>query len=124
MTRRKCPNSRLLSPVSRVLSPVSVVGRRFCSEASMMQTTWPRCFFWSALLLVIAAESATAMISAQLGLLLHGLLIVGLAAYRALARSRAEQTFALALLMAPLTRVLSLALPLDRFPQIAWYAIA
>jgi membrane protease YdiL (CAAX protease family) len=90
----------------------------------MMQTTWPRCFFWSALLLVIAAESATAMISAQLGLLLHGLLIVGLAAYRALARSRAEQTFALALLMAPLTRVLSLALPLDRFPQIAWYAIA
>jgi membrane protease YdiL (CAAX protease family) len=89
-----------------------------------MRTTWPRYFFWSILLLIVAAEITTALVSAQIGLALHGLVIIVLAAYRALARSKQVQTFALALLMAPLTRMLSLALPLDRLPQIAWYAIA
>jgi len=94
------------------------------SLSPLYRATWSRWFFWAVLLLVIAAEVLTAIVSAQLGLALHGLLVVALAAYRALARSKEEQTFALALLVAPLTRMLSLALPLDRFPQIAWYAIA
>jgi membrane protease YdiL (CAAX protease family) len=65
-----------------------------------------------------------ALVSPEAGLALHALLVVVLAGYRGLAQDREGQTFALALLMAPLTRILSLALPLDRFPQIAWYAIA
>ncbi|MFL5802704.1 MAG: type II CAAX prenyl endopeptidase Rce1 family protein [Roseiflexaceae bacterium] len=94
------------------------------SLSPLSRAIWPRCFFWAVLLLIIAAEIVTAVVSAQLGLALHALVIVVLAAYRALARGKEEQTFALTLLMAPLTRMLSLGLPLDRFPQIAWYAIA
>jgi hypothetical protein len=94
------------------------------SLSSSSRITWPRWFFWVVLPLVAAAEIVTALVSPQAGLALHALLIMMLAVYRALARGREEQTFALALLMAPLTRILSLALPLDRFPQIAWYAIA
>ena len=87
------------------------------------RASWPRWFFWSALALIATAELVTVLVSPQAGLALHGALVVGLAVYRGLARGRAAQMLALALLIAPLTRVLTLALPLGGFPPIAWYAI-
>ena len=71
----------------------------------------PRWFFWAVLALIAAAEIVMALISPEAGLALHALLVVVLAGYRGLAQDREGQTFALALLMAPLTRILSLALP-------------
>jgi len=88
------------------------------------RNVWPGRFFWTMLPLIAMAELVTALFSAQLGLALHALLVLVLAVYRALANGKDEQTFALALLLAPLTRILSLALPLNHFPPIAWYMIA
>ena len=78
---------------------------------------------WAYPLLIAAAEALPVIVNPQAGLIAHLLLLLALIIHRALARREAEQNLALALLLAPLTRVLSLSLPLDRFPQIAWYAV-
>lgn len=78
---------------------------------------------WGYLLLVTLAELVTATASPQLGQLMHVLLLAGLALHAALARRMAARRFLLALTLAPLIRILSLSLPLTRFPQLAWYPI-
>jgi membrane protease YdiL (CAAX protease family) len=94
------------------------------SISPFIHATWSRRFFWVVLPLIVVAELVTALFSAQVGFALHALLVLVLAIYRGVVHRQDEQTFALALLLAPLTRILSLALPLDRFPPLAWYLIA
>lgn len=83
----------------------------------------PEVQLWGYLLLVTLAELVTAVVSPQLGQLLHVLLLGGLVLHAALAPSHPMRRFLLALMLAPLIRILSLALPLTRFPQLAWYPI-
>lgn len=83
-----------------------------------------RWVFWAVLPALLAAEIVTTFVSAPIGLALHGLVALALVGQRALAHSRAAQGLALALLLAPLTRIVSLGLPLARFEPVARYAIA
>lgn len=79
--------------------------------------------FWLYLLLIAIAETATALWSPQLGMVLHALLLIGMIIHGAMARQATERRFALALTLAPLIRMLSLSLPLAKMPQIAWYPV-
>ncbi|MBK9944783.1 MAG: CPBP family intramembrane metalloprotease [Kouleothrix sp.] len=83
----------------------------------------PLFLLWGVLLLITMAELLTSVVSAQGGLLAHALLLVGLTLYGASGTLDENRKLALALTLAPLIRLLSLSLPLTRFPQIAWYPI-
>lgn len=78
---------------------------------------------WACLAFVSLAELLTATINVQLGLILHALLLIGLAIYSAVGSGSARRKLAMALTVAPLIRLLSLSLPLTSFPQLAWYPI-
>lgn len=77
--------------------------------------------FWGVLVIVTIAEWVTAAIEARVGIGLHIALLLGLLIYAALAASTAARQLALALILAPLIRILALALPLPQLPQLAWY---
>ncbi|HNP73917.1 MAG TPA: CPBP family glutamic-type intramembrane protease [Kouleothrix sp.] len=90
---------------------------------TVRQTRRPIWLLWGYLLLITIAELCTSLVNPQLGLLLHALLLVGLTFYGATGQLDENRKLALALTLAPLIRLLSLSLPLTRFPQIAWYPI-
>lgn len=75
---------------------------------------------WAYPPLLAACEMVTVAVGAQAGLVAYGLVLLLLAAHRALSRREAEQQLALALLPLPLMRVLALGLPLGQFPQALW----
>ncbi|MBM4429937.1 MAG: CPBP family intramembrane metalloprotease [Chloroflexi bacterium] len=75
------------------------------------------------LLAVTLAELLTTFYEPRLGLLLHGLLVLILVTHTALTWERPAYQFLLALTFAPLIRLLSLSLPMGRFPQVYWYLI-
>jgi membrane protease YdiL (CAAX protease family) len=83
-------------------------------------TLW---LLWGALLFIAAAEIVTAAVQPHLGMTLHALLLVGLTLYGASGQLSEGRRLALALTLAPLIRLLSLSLPLIRFPQATWYPI-
>jgi membrane protease YdiL (CAAX protease family) len=84
------------------------------------RTLW---LIWGALLFVTFAEIVTAVVQPQVGMILHALLLVGLTLYGASGQLTEGRRLALALTLAPLIRLLSLSLPLIRFPQATWYPI-
>jgi membrane protease YdiL (CAAX protease family)/transcriptional regulator with XRE-family HTH domain len=79
--------------------------------------------FWSTLLLIAIAEFMTAVVQSQVGVTLHALLLLGLMICTAQARREEDRQLALALVLMPIIRLLSLALPLPRLPQMAWYPV-
>jgi membrane protease YdiL (CAAX protease family)/transcriptional regulator with XRE-family HTH domain len=79
--------------------------------------------FWSTLLLIAIAEFMTAVVQSQVGVTLHALLLLGLMICTAQARREEDRRLALALVLMPIIRLLSLALPLPRLPQMAWYPV-
>jgi len=83
----------------------------------------PAAQLWAYLGLIAVAELITSLVNAQLGQLMHVVLLAGLALHAALAPGDATRRFLLGLMLAPLIRILSLSLPLSRFPQLAWYPI-
>lgn len=83
----------------------------------------PIWLLWGALVLITVAELLTSAVNPQLGLLAHALLLIGLTVYGATGQLDEPRKLALALTLAPLIRLLSLSLPLTRFPQITWYPI-
>src|SRR5262245_46167178 len=83
----------------------------------------PLWLLWGYLLLITVAEIVTSAVQPQLGMIIHALLLVGLTLHGATGQLTQERKLALALTLAPLIRLLSLALPLTRFPQVAWYPI-
>jgi len=84
------------------------------------RTLW---LLWGALLFVAGAEIVTAVVQPQVGMILHALLLVSLTLYGASGQLNEGRRLALALTLAPLIRLLSLSLPLIRFPQASWYPI-
>jgi len=75
------------------------------------------------LALIAVAELVTTFSDARVGLILHAGLLVILLAHAALASDRPYHRLLLGLVLAPLTRILSMALPLANFEQIYWYLI-
>jgi len=75
------------------------------------------------LVALIVAEALTTLISPRAGMILHGLILIALLLQAALSIRRREYRFLVALALAPLIRLLSLALPLTNFPFIFWYAV-
>jgi uncharacterized protein len=68
------------------------------------------------------AETLITFIHPQIGLWAHGVLLVALLVHGGLFARRAQKRFLVALSLLPLTRLLSLSLPLDNIPMIYWYA--
>jgi membrane protease YdiL (CAAX protease family) len=79
--------------------------------------------FWSTLLLIAVAEFMTAVVQSQVGVALHALLLLGLMICASLAPQEQDRQLALALVLMPMIRLLSLALPLPRLPQMVWYPV-
>jgi uncharacterized protein len=69
------------------------------------------------------AEALTTLAIPQIGLILHGLLLVMLILHATLFARRGLQKFLITLTLAPLIRLMSLSLPLLNFPFIYWYAL-
>jgi membrane protease YdiL (CAAX protease family) len=57
------------------------------------------------------------------GMLTHTALLMLMLAHSALTRSQVHRAMLLALTLAPLVRIVSLAMPLGNFPQVSWYLI-
>lgn len=91
-----------------------------------------------ALVIMGLAEVITAFVDIQWGIIVHAILLAILVADGARAAyvagpvtgsetgtpERLRANFAAALALAPLTRIVSLAMPLTEFPQVAWYLVA
>lgn len=70
-----------------------------------------------------AAEVLTALIEPRVGLVLHAGLLIALFLHAAVTWAHPSHRLFLALAFAPLIRLLSLSLPLARFPLLYWYFI-
>lgn len=75
------------------------------------------------LLALTAAEVLTALVEPRVGLVFHAGLLIGLFLHAALVWGHPSHRLFLALVLAPLIRLLSLSLPLARFPLLYWYFI-
>jgi membrane protease YdiL (CAAX protease family) len=75
------------------------------------------------LALITLAELVTTFVNPRVGLILHGALLIILLAHSALTAGDPYHRLLLGLVLAPLTRMLSLCLPLVDFPQLYWYLI-
>ncbi|NTW04256.1 MAG: CPBP family intramembrane metalloprotease [Oscillochloris sp.] len=80
-------------------------------------------WLWIYPLLIALVELSIMVISPQAGLLACGALLVMLIIHHAFALRKADQQLSLALLLVPLIRTFSLALPLQYFPQKYWYGL-
>lgn len=76
--------------------------------------------FWLALLLIAVAEFLTAVVQPHIGMLFH-MLLIGAMIYTSVAPRELGRRLALALMLLPIIRLLSLALPLGYLPRMAWY---
>ncbi len=65
----------------------------------------------------------TVALDARAGLAVHALVLVAMLAHGGMAADPQAGKLALALALAPLIRILSLSLPLDQFPRLAWYPL-
>ena len=83
----------------------------------------PGAFPWCYLGAIGGAEVVTSLLSLQVGLLLHCLILALLPMHAVAARGRSYQPFLLCLTLAPLIRIMSLTLPLIGFPLLDWYLL-
>jgi len=72
---------------------------------------------------ITLAEVLTSFINPQVGLVVHGTLLVLILLHSAVRSGNKEQRFLLALGMAPLIRLMSLSMPLLQFDFMYWYMI-
>jgi uncharacterized protein len=69
------------------------------------------------------AEALTTLGKPQIGLILHGVLLITLILHATLFARHGLQKFLITLTLAPLIRLMSLSVPLIQFPFIYWYAV-
>ena len=72
---------------------------------------------------IISAEFVVALLNPLVGVFLHIILLLGLISHASFVATQRPHKLYLAVALAPLIRLLSLALPLTKFPQVYWYAI-
>ena len=80
-------------------------------------------FLLGYLALIALAELLTTFEQLRAGLVLYGALLVMLLVHASLTSGYPSHRLLLGLALAPLIRMLSLSLPLLRFPQLYWYLI-
>ncbi len=76
---------------------------------------------WGYLVLLMAAELVTNLGDPRWGLALYAVLLIALLIHTTLRWEHPVHRLLLSLTLVPLIRLLSLSLPLTRFPQIDWY---
>lgn len=81
----------------------------------------PDLLIWLYPVLIMAAEAIITFGSPLTGMGIHALLILGLTLYGGLGQNEAVRRMTLTVVLLPLMRVLSFALPLQTLPQWAWY---
>lgn len=96
------------------------VNQRLASIIRMPFFGWIALFYLAAITL---AEGLTTLVSPQVGLILHGLILLALLLEAAFSERKFTRRFLLALALAPLTRLMSLVLPLQHFPLAYWYLL-
>lgn len=69
------------------------------------------------------AEAITTLIEARFGMIMHGLVLAALFLHASIWANFTQRRFLLCLSMAPMIRLVSLALPLMEFPFVYWYMI-
>ncbi len=72
---------------------------------------------------IFLAEAVTSLISPEIGLFLHSLLMVVLLFHAVSLAEHPVHRLLLALIFAPLIRIISLAIPLGTIPTLYWYII-
>jgi len=72
---------------------------------------------------IAAAELVTALVNPLGGIVFHIVLLLGMISHASFTARYPQHKLYLALALAPLIRLLSLSMPLTKFPQIYWYAI-
>lgn len=72
---------------------------------------------------ITAAELMVALVSPLAGVVFHIALLLGLVGHASLSTGHPRHKLCLVLTVAPLIRLLSLSLPLTRFPPVYWYAL-
>jgi hypothetical protein len=77
--------------------------------------------YWLYGILITAAEIVVAYENVKLGIFLHIVLLGALMAHSAFAFKSGTPWLYLALILAPLTRILSLSMPLGGIPPVFWY---
>ncbi|MDP2917046.1 MAG: hypothetical protein Q8O16_03860, partial [Dehalococcoidia bacterium] len=75
------------------------------------------------LIAVTAAEVVTNFTNIFWGIISHSVILIALIAYSTVKAGSPDHKLFLTLCLAPLTRIVSLAMPLTRFPVIFWYII-
>jgi membrane protease YdiL (CAAX protease family) len=88
---------------------------------ALEETFWPLALGYLALL--TAAETLTALVEPRVGLMLHSLLLTGALLFSARSWNRPAHRFWVGVSLAPLIRLLSLALPLRAIPLMYWYLL-
>lgn len=83
----------------------------------------PSAIPWLYLAAIAGAEAETGLGSLWRGLAMHCLILVALPLTAALAGDKPYRPLLLALVTAPLIRIMSLTLPLAGFPPLAWYVL-
>jgi hypothetical protein len=90
---------------------------------SMLYARRNKIYPWLYALVLMVGELLVALVSAQAGVLVHLAVLAGLLVMAALTYGQNSYRLYLALIQAPLIRILSLSLPLSLFPLIYWYLI-
>jgi hypothetical protein len=75
------------------------------------------------LLAVTAAEVITVTVQPIWGIICHILLLAGASVYAAVIEEKSRQRLFLSLTLVPLTRIISLSMPLEYIPQVWWYPL-
>lgn len=75
------------------------------------------------LALIVAAEVLTNFFDLAIGLIAHTVILAGLLVHSSLATKSSNRQLLVTLSLAPLTRIMSLSMPLTRFPAAYWYLI-
>lgn len=112
--------------LDRVLEQRKETARQAEQATGRTRIETPRTLAVVALVFLIAvalAELLTTWSDPRLGLALHGLILVGLFVASMQTGWRSAWVFVLSLAFAPLIRILSMSLPLTRFPILYWYLI-
>jgi uncharacterized protein len=75
------------------------------------------------LVLIIGAEVATNVFHLAQGIVFHGVILTGLLIHASRTANPSSRNLLLVLCLAPLTRIMSLSMPLTGFPVVFWYLI-
>ena len=92
-------------------------------QSSLTVASRPMVVAWGYLLFITVAEIVTVLVDPIAGAACHSVLLVVILAHSALVEDTGMRRIILPLALAPLTRILSITMPLSAVRQIYWYPI-